>query len=403
MVGRTKSEETIQIEKLFGFHLNQIVEDGKVLEPSNEIWSFLRNTLANLENPIKKTEKVIYTAALKWFNSSNKATKDESGNENYDSVKNISIETSLDASSSSIDRSPKKGFKKITIRLSPKVWHSIEPEEMSYKRKREGSHKTGVRRFVQLKPGLWTNIFANEIAKHDEIPCTWTFRRNKCYLSGSSFLVFEAKCKMCKAILAGSMNEPPEKGEIAKIDIEMHGIDLKRHTKEAKRVKLTSTMVKKICSQNKKATVIRRNMLKTNTKMFVAPRSTNMTADAIRSAQYRLRKKEKLSECPMTALTYLKASHLYMDCIQRIGLDPFYVIYCTPEQRKLFHAFSMRNKVFKVSCDATGSLVHKIGNFYILPNKSLSQNHICCVCTLSLYRADILQIKCLYEQFYERI
>lgn len=50
-----------------------------------------------------------------------------------------------------------------------------------------------------------------------------------------------------------------------------------------------------------------------------------------------------------------------MNCIQRIGLDPFYVLYCTPEQQKLFHAYHKKNKLFKVSCDATGGLVHKIG------------------------------------------
>lgn len=89
-----------------------------------------------------------------------------------------------------------------------------------------------------------------------------------------------------------------------------------------------------------------------------------MTANAIRCAKYRQRNKEKMSTCPITALTYLKSSNLFINCIQHSGFDPFFVFYCTPEQKKIFHAFNTKNKLLKVSCDATGGLVHKIGKVF---------------------------------------
>lgn len=369
-MGRPKNAESIQLEALFEVHSEQFVRDGKVVEPSDEIWSILQSILKNSTKPINKQKKVIYTAALRWYSDKNVVTKNDN-NINNDDEKNVSVETSFDQSdltidttSSSNDRTLNKNVKKIIIKISPKVWRTIEPKEASHKRKKEGSHKTGVRKFFCLEPGIWTNIFANEIAKYDDIPCSWVFKRNKCYLSGKTFLVFDAKCNMCNAILVGTLKEMPEENEIVKIHIEIHGIDLQRHTKEAKKVKLTSRAAKEICLQNKKATVIRRNLIKNTTQMFTAPKSRVMTANAIRCVQYRQRMNEKISKCPITALTYLKASNLYTDCIQRIGNDPFYVIYCTPEQRKLFHAFKKRNKEFKMSCDATGSIVHKIGNVY---------------------------------------
>lgn len=284
-----------------------------------------------------------------------------------DDAHNISIETSLDESSSEASRytnddfASEKWAKKIKVQISGKVWRTIAPVEVDNKRKRKGSHKTGVRKYLTLEPGLWTNIFSNEIAKHDDIPCSWIFKRNKCYLSGDKFLVFEAKCNTCSATLVGLMKNKPEVDEPANIDIKISGINPELHKNQSKKVKLTSKTVKQISSQNKTATVISRNLLKNSTRMFAEPTTRTVTANSVRCARYRQRMNDKISNCPITALLYLKSSNLFMNCIQRIGFDPFYVSYSTPEQKKLFNEFIRRNKSFKVSCDATGGIVHKIG------------------------------------------
>lgn len=304
-------------------------------------------------------------------------SKESENDIDEDNEQNLSIETSLnqssdtspDASFKSNDFSPNKSSKKITIQLSQKVWHTIAPKEITSKIKREGSHKTGIRKYICLASGLWTNIFANEISKHDDIPCSWVFKRNKIYLSGDKFLHFEGKCKTCSATLIGLLKKKPEEDERVNISIQIYGIDSERHTKVTKKVKLTSKMADQIYLQKQTPTVITRNLLKTTTQMFKQPTSRTTTANAVRCAQYRNRLKEKLSTCPLTALDYLKSSNAFTNSIQRIGLDPFFVFYCTPEQQKLFHAFDKRQKILKVSCDATGGLVHKIGKFFSLFNK----------------------------------
>lgn len=269
---RPKGEEAHQLEKLFEFHLNEIVSDGKVVAPSSAVWSSLRSKLKNFEKCIDKSEKVIYTSALKWYKKISEVKINDDSLDN-DVVKNVSLETSYEQSDKSFDaNSPKKNVKKITIQISAKVWKTIEPKEILHKRKCEGSHVTGVRKYVQLQPGLWTNVFASEISKHDDVPCIWVFKRNKCYLSGEVFLIFEAKCNTCNAILVGTLKKKPDDDEIVKIQIQIHGIAVEHHMKEAKKVKLTSQAAKKIYVQGEKATVIRRNLLKNNTKMFTEPK-----------------------------------------------------------------------------------------------------------------------------------
>lgn len=175
--GRPKGEEADKLEKLFEINIDQFVQDGKVLPPKNCLWSVLRAQCQD-----KKTEKAVYAAALKWFNKRNVFKEIGSENEydnNESSVKDISIETSLekstdttfdkstdttfDTSNTSNDSGSKKNSKKFAIKILPKIWRTIAPKETLLKRKREGSHNTGVRKYVYLEPGLWTNVVANEI------------------------------------------------------------------------------------------------------------------------------------------------------------------------------------------------------------------------------------------------
>lgn len=245
-VGRPKDKETHELENLLKIHSDQFVSDGRILPPKNAIWTVLRDKCS-----VKKTEKAIYTAALKWYRNTSEGNKNKNDiDEN--NVNNVSIETTLndssdktlDTSNTSNDCNPKKDSKKITIQISQKVWRTIAPKEMSYTRKPEGSHKTGVRKYISLEPGLWTNIFANEISKHDDIPCSWVFKRNKCYLSGDKFLEFGGKCNTCSAILVGLLKKKPEEDEAIHIHIQIYNIILERHTMKAKKVKLTSIFFK---------------------------------------------------------------------------------------------------------------------------------------------------------------
>lgn len=152
-VGRPKDKFSCELEYLFQNNLAKILCDAKILPPKNEIWSILRDMCS-----VKKTGKAIYTAALKWFKNINKLEKN---NIDEDNIKNMSFETSLDESSettlnASNDDSLKnnKDSKNLKIQISSKVWRTIAPIELTQIRKNEGSHRTGVRKYFTLQPGL---------------------------------------------------------------------------------------------------------------------------------------------------------------------------------------------------------------------------------------------------------
>lgn len=359
---RPKSVDTDGLHDLFEINSGSIISENKVLPATNGIWKFIQN-----HHNVKKTTKAIYTAALKWWKqfqnldvSNHNSSIEPKGNE-------ISIETSTGISSdehSFSSNSPKKGIaKEIRIKISPKVWKTIQPNERIYKRKNERSHTTGVRKYTVMKPGLWTDVISNEIAKHPDIPCSWIFKRNKCYLSGRKYVELEGKCSVCSAVLVGAIDKKPDENQIVDLLLKMYGINSQLHTKKKKNVRITEGYSRNISSQRKTATMIRRNMLKESSGMFKPTAARIPTANAIRCKQYRIRQSQKISTCPFTALTYLQHSNLYMNCISRLGWQPFNVFYSSPEQMKLLAVYKKRNPKWKVSCDATGGIVHKLGRF----------------------------------------
>lgn len=94
--------------------------------------------------------------------------------------------------------------------------------------------------------------------------------------------------------------------------------------------------------------------------MFEAPKGRVISENAIRVGQYRQRQKDKLSDDPVISLQLLKASHAFGAMIHGIGLDPFFIMYGSPNQFLLFDAFTKNNKYTKATCDATGNIAHKL-------------------------------------------
>lgn len=64
----------------------------------------------------------------------------------------------------------------------------------------------------------------------------------------------------------------------------------------------------------------------------------------------------------MEALTYLKASTMYMNSIHFIATDPFVCIYTSPDQVKMYKAYKKKNRFTKVGCDLTGGVANRLGN-----------------------------------------
>lgn len=84
-VGRPKDKITYELENLFKIHIDDIVENGKLLPPKDKIWTIFRDKLS-----VKKEEKVIYTAASKWYHKIKTATEQKDDIEEEE--KNVSIE-----------------------------------------------------------------------------------------------------------------------------------------------------------------------------------------------------------------------------------------------------------------------------------------------------------------------
>lgn len=358
--------------------------------PKSEIWKELCEESGKQVN--KQNAKSVYSAAIKWKKKLEKGRKKQ---ENAEDDPDLSIETSFETTKSSIetsfsseeDKPSKTSAKKIKIEISSKVWRTIEPTEITYARNRNGSHKSGIRTYFSLQPELWTSVFADKIAKYTDIPCKWVFKRNKCYFAGKVYVKIEAKCKVCNAALVATVKDKPDENDPVIFLGKILGINLQRHKSESKSVKLTSKIAKNIGSQKKTATFIRRNMLAKSAEMFIEPTARIPTANAIRCVKYREKQKQKISEEPFESLQYMQMSNMYANCIYRLGWKPFFVIYSSPEQMKLFQEYKKRNKITKISCDATGGVVHKLSMYmYFFYNTK--------------YMYTILLNKQLWDHFY---
>lgn len=205
--------------------------------------------------------------------------------------------------------------------------------------------------------------------KRPQVPCAWSFVSNRCHSSGETYLTIHAKCKMCGAVLSGEMENEPSPNDPIEIQIEIRSFDAIRHGNvEMKNVRIGGEYAKSLYGTNKAASAIRRDTLRKKASIFKRPYGRVPTANAIRCGKHRQRIKEKLSICPYTALSYLKASTKYMNTIHHIGYDPISVIYRSPGQIKLYEAYKKKNKFTEIICDATGSVAHKLGKISVLHN-----------------------------------
>lgn len=145
--------------------------------------------------------------------------------------------------------------------------------------------------------------------------------------------------------------------------------DESKHQHNPKRVKVTGAQAQSLAKSSKSAVVLHRELSARGGKMFEASRGRVPDAHAIRSLQYREREKQKLSSDIFKSLFYLQNSPKYANIIHTIGYSPFHVMYGSPNQFRLLYL--KRNKMTKLSCDATGSVVRKISKYYLVNHKSL--------------------------------
>jgi len=106
------------------------------------------------------------------------------------------IENSLNESEcnvSSFERSFEGDHRTFKLVISDKNWTQIKPVAKQYSN----------RRYLKLKPGEWSNVFAAKIWEQVKLPCAFTFKNATVFpsLNAKCFVRFNAICKECKAIL----------------------------------------------------------------------------------------------------------------------------------------------------------------------------------------------------------
>lgn len=173
-----------------------------------------------------------------------------------------------------------------------------------------------------------------------------------------------AKCITCEATLNGYVEKKPTpETNSVRFDFEVSHIDGKLHEQHKRQtnVKIGGEASQTLSAAQGPATRISRSLLNAATdELFDVPTERIPTPNAIRCTRYRARKMDELDECPMKALQILKQSY-YTKWIRGIGLDPFFCMYANTDQVILYKVYKKKNALTSISCDATGSVVRKIG------------------------------------------
>lgn len=249
------------------------------------------------------------------------------------------------------------------VTLSAKAWSYIKPEREEYHRNSDGENTNPVRKYYVLKRGSWTCALAEQIAqKRNDIPCRWTFKRGKVYNSGEYYIKVYGECTTCKAILVGVLKDKPETPQRSiTFEFEIDGLDLNKHTgQKQKSIRLGGDFARDIYEAPGAAIMKRRDAINRATTLCEYPVERVPTSNAVRCGRYRLRKFDRLDECPIKAIQFLKLSD-FGQGIRSIGYNPFYTMYVTNDQIVMYNIYKRKNKSTIVSCDATGGVAHKIG------------------------------------------
>lgn len=195
--------------------------NGKCFPPANPIYLSICEKMKELDSHI--TPKHVYTI----MNEDRRgiATEVLKGygidiNDRYNN--SIDIENSLNESeiNSFENDNKKRSFKSdktFKLIISEKNWDNVKPVVRQYSN----------RRYLKLKPGEWTNLFAAKIWEQTKIPCAFVFKNATVFpsLNAKCFVRFNAICKECKATLNGKMFKKPYEGQDAMFDCVLVGFN----------------------------------------------------------------------------------------------------------------------------------------------------------------------------------
>lgn len=368
--GPTRKFPLEMLTKLFEKYEEEIVlQNGKILRPSAPFWAEIKK---NYE--MSATTKSIYTDATKWLKKSEYEKKNQLDcrkNNDFDESLEEEIQVSPSGSSEdeieSYDDDSSNGGKsdiQFSIKLTYNLWSLIQPTSRSYHRRADSEHKKSVRNHLVLKPGFWSNVFVDKIAEHPKnIICDWSFKYGRVTPDGKNYVVIYANCINCQSKLFAFLKSKPIENEEVTFRCIVKDFNGARHEEANKKVKVSGSQAQSLATSSKPAIVLHRKLSAKSGKIFELPKGRVPTPNAIRKLQSRNRSKERLSPDTFKSLLYMQASKKYAQTIRMIGLSPFFIIFGSDNQFRLYKMYEKQNPLSKISCDATGSLVRKIGKY----------------------------------------
>lgn len=331
--GRPRAFSKEKLRDIFELNANEIInhEEKKVQVPGENIYSKIQ-----AEHKINMSTKAIYNDARAWY--AEKTTSEPNEQLTDNSLEQITDDSSEDGSIN------------FRITLSADEWSQIKPNSTQS---------------TQLKADFWTEVLIDKIADHPlNIICDIAFKRSKVTPNGENYANVYGNCATCAAVLHGYVDESPEPENVVHFNCSLKGYNEEIHRKSKKNVKVTGSQAKKLAESKTPAVVLHREMASKSGEMFVKPKGRNPSANAIRNMQSRNHQKDRLSTDVLTSLQLMQNLPQYRNEIHQVLMQPFGVIYGSPNQFLLYEMHKKKSPVLKIFCDATGSLVRKLSMYY---------------------------------------
>lgn len=330
--GRPRAFSKEKLRDIFELNANGIInyKEQKVQIPGKNIYSKIQ-----AEHNINMSIKAIYNDARAWYAEKNESEPNEQLTDN--SLEQIT-EDSLEDDSINF-----------RITLSADEWSQIKPNSTQ---------------ITQLKADFWTEVLIDKIADHPQnIICDIAFKRSKVTPNGENYVNVYGICATCAAVLHGYVDESPGLEKEVHFNCSLKGYNEEMHQQSKKNVKVTGSQAKKLAESKTPAVVLHREMASKSGEMFVKPKGRIPSANAIRNSQSRNHQKDRLSTDVLTSLQLMQNLPQYRNEIHQVLMQPFGVIYGSPNQFLLYQMHKKKNPVLKIFCDATGSLVRKLSMY----------------------------------------
>lgn len=247
---------------------------------------------------------------------------------------------------------------KFTVSISQTDWSKMVPEWVHHR-----DSDRNFRRRLVLKRKNWTHIISDKFYKHTKLPCCLKFINNKVTMNDDSkyYVRFKAKCKFCHSQLRGNIPDKPDLTEDIVMHIRYAGSFTKRHPLQKRQISgdLRKEVVTKLKTDS--ATYLQKEMARTAVSFEDKPSPNIPNLSTLRVAKSESGTKIRYDPDPIVSLHKAKYSGEYVNIIQDIGLDKFFVHYYSSQQIHIYNDYVKCLGVkSQISIDATGGVVRGI-------------------------------------------